>query len=170
MGAGRGAVNHSKKESEVANQALVDQKERKIEVKRERLLETLRSNRDKHLTEYREALQGYKAMATEKLNAAHAKAKADLEKNVARVQAELNEFDPNNPQNHDYLTLVNAIQIELRVPRNFTDKYDAAIDMVEWDVRETLELTHAEFQCFVRDVWEWTRDFNVTNAIYSKKF
>jgi hypothetical protein len=150
----------------MANQGLADQRERKIEINRKLLLAKLQQNREKHKADYLEALQGYKALALEKLEEAHNRAKKELQKNVARVKLDLDEFDPNNPKTHDHLTLVNAIHIELRVPRDFTAKYDAAIDMVEWDVRETLELTHAEFQCFVRDVWEWTEVFHTTNQLY----
>jgi hypothetical protein len=150
----------------MANQAMRDQEERKIEINRKMLLSKLHQNREKHKADYLEALQGYKALALEKLEEAHNKAKRELQKNVARVRQDLEEFDPNNPKTHDHLTLVNAIYVELRVPRDFTAKYDAAIDMVEWDVRDTLELTHAEFQCFVRDVWEWTEVFHTTNQLY----
>ena len=46
------------------------------------------------------------------------------------------------------------------------DAMDAAIDMAKWDVRETLELTHAEFTCFVRDQWDWKSGFEAISQIY----
>ena len=52
------------------------------------------------------------------------------------------------------------------MPRSYEEEYDAAIDMAKWDVRTTLELTYAEFNCFVRDQWDWQSDFQVTNALY----
>lgn len=154
----------------MAMQAVEDQKERKIEVNRAKLIEILKSNRDKHGKDYLEAVDGYKEMAINKLQEAHEEAKKTLEKNVVKGLESLNDFDAANPKKgSDYLTLVNAIHVELKVPRNFTDKYDAAIDMAVWDVRETLELTQAEFQCFVRDIWEWSEDFRVTNTMYANK-
>lgn len=126
--------------------ALQDQSERVVQVARTKLLEALRANREKHVREYNEAVAGYKALALERLDKAH--------REVSR---------------QDRLVLVEQVCVNLRVPRNFADKYDAAIDMAEWDVRETLELTHAEFQCFVRDVWEWTDEFIGISKLYSVK-
>lgn len=147
-----------------------DIKARKIEVNRLKLIETLTANREKHKQDYREALDGYKAMALEKLQQGYEDAKVKLDKNLLRGKGAIAEFDPNNPRGvSDYLTLVESIQVELRVPRDFSKDYDAAIDMAKWDVRETLELTHAEFQCFVRDVWDWTSDFANTTMMYSNK-
>lgn len=151
----------------MANQARRDQSERLVEVEREKLVETLKQNRDKHIENYKIAITGYRVMATAKLKEGYEAAKLKLEKNLKRGIASLEEFDPENPQGaSDYLVLVEGIQVSLKVPRNYSKEYDAAIDMAEWDVRKTLELTHAEFQCFVRDEWNWTNDFSTTNAMY----
>lgn len=32
--------------------------------------------------------------------------------------------------------------------------------------REEIDLSYAEFQCFVRDVWDWSHDFDITKALY----
>lgn len=151
----------------MAQMARDDIKQRKVEVNRLQLVQTLISNREKHISEYNEALEGYKAMALAKLQDGYEKAKVQLDKNLERGKASISEFDPNNPRGvSDYLTLVDSIAVELRVPRDYSKDYDAAIDMANWDVRDTLELTHAEFQCFVRDVWEWTDDFTRVSAVY----
>ena len=63
---------------------------------------------------------------------------------------------------------MDSISVEMRVPRCYDKEYDAAIDMAKWDVRETLELTHAEFTCFVRDQWDWTSEFTAISAMYLK--
>lgn len=144
-----------------------DVKNRKVEVNREKLLDILRSNKQKHINDYREALQGYKEMALEKLQDGYEKAKVKLEKNLERGKTSIAEFDPENPRGvGDYLTLIEGVSVELKVPRDFSKDYDAAIDMAKWDVRETLELSNAEFQCFVRDVWDWTNDFVAVSKMY----
>lgn len=154
----------------MAMQAKADQQKRIIEVNRAKLVETLKSNREKHVKEYKEALEGYKTLALEKLQKGYEDAKVKLEKNLIRGRESLQEFNPDNPENtSDYLTLVDAIQITLKVPQNYSDEYDAAIDMANWDVRETLELSHAEFTCFVRDEWDWSRDFFATSSMYKSK-
>ncbi len=147
--------------------ALADQKERQIEVNRERLLVTLKANREKHIKDYKEAVEGYCASALKKLEAGYEKAKLKVERNYKTAVDQIKQFDVNNPRaSSDWLTLVEGERVELKVPRNFSKEYDAAIDMVTWDVRETLELTHAEFQCFVRDVWDWSNDFVAVTAAY----
>lgn len=150
----------------MAQTAIKDQMERKIEVNREKLLETLKKNREKHGKDYQEAVEGYKTLAMEKLKEGHERAQKELKENFERYTKRIQDFDPKNPKGSDYLTLVNGINVEMKLPRDYTAKYDAAIDMVSWDVRETLELTHAEFQCFVRDVWDWSDEFRIISEGY----
>lgn len=151
----------------MANLAMRDMKERTIEVDRKKLVATLKENRKKHVEDYQVSISGYRVMAIEKLKSGYEAAKVKLEKNLKKGIASLEEFDPANPSAaSDYLTLVEGIQVSLKVPRSYANEYDTAIDMAEWDVRDTLELTHAEFQCFVRDEWTWTTDFLVTNSTY----
>ena len=114
-------------------------------------------------------MAGYKEMAIAKLQEGYEKAKVKLEDNLASGLLRLNQFDESKvASTPDYITLVDAIQVQLKVPRNSADAYDAAIDMANWDVRETLELTHEEFQCFVRDIWDWSSSFATTNSLYKK--
>lgn len=154
----------------MANNALNNQKQRVVHVDRQNLIEVLRSNKTKHVSDYQEALLGYKTLAKEKLNEASQKALRDLEVNVAKGLESIEKFDPENPTSRsDYLTLVERIGVQLKVPRSFEEEYDAAIDMATFDVRDTLELSYEEFQCFVRDVWEWSEDFQVTKMLYSTK-
>ena len=154
----------------MAVQAQVDQQKRVIEVNRVKLLETLQANKEKHVKEYREAIAGYKSQAIDKLQKGYEDAKIKLEKNLVRGKASLEEFNPDSPEaTSDYLTLVDGVQVALKVPKNYSRAYDAAIDMVKWDVRETLELSHAEFTCFVRDEWDWSREFFATSSMYKSK-
>jgi hypothetical protein len=152
----------------MAQMAIQDQQERKVEVNRTKLIETLKTNREKHGRDYKAALDGYKEMAQAELKKAYDRAKVKLEERYTDGMTKLDRFDPADPSNFgDSMTLIDAFHIQLKVPRNFTNKYDAAIDMAEWDVRETLELTHAEFQCFVRDVWQWSNEFHFINKTYT---
>lgn len=154
----------------MAMQAQADQQKRVIEVNRTKLVDTLLANKEKHIKEYKEAIEGYKTLAIEKLQKGYEDAKVKLEKNLVKGRASLEEFNPDNPdETGDYLTLVDGVQVALKVPRNYSKAYDAAIDMAKWDVRETLELSHAEFTCFVRDEWDWSREFFATSSMYKAK-
>ena len=153
----------------MAQRAIQAQSDRKVKVKRDRLLKQLKENREKHGKEYKLAMEGYKASALEKLTKAHEDAKIELGKNIETARKKLEEFTPETAHKYnDYITLVHAVNIELKVPRNYTKEYDAAIAMMEWEEELVVELTNAEFQCFVRDIWDWTEDFQVTNAMYSR--
>ena len=147
-----------------------DMKKRVTEVDRLKLVEILQTNRQKHINDYKEALAGYREQAATKFQEAYEQAKVKLEKNLKSGMARIEEFDPANPKGmSDYLVLVEQIGIEMRVPKDYSKEYDAAIDMAKWDVRETLELSHAEFQCFVRDEWDWTNEFAQVSMLYKSK-
>lgn len=149
--------------------ALRDQSERTIEVNRLKLVEILEENREMHIREYHEAVDGYLETATEKLQEGYDKSVVKLQKNLENSKRLLAEIDPSKPlETSDRIVLVESICIDLKVPRNYAKEYDAAIDMANWDVRDTLELSGAEFQCFVRDEWDWTNEFSTTTASYSK--
>ena len=153
----------------MANMALKNLQERVVEVDREQLVAILTTNREKHLKDYREAVAGYREAAIEKLTKGYEFAKQKLENNLKIAKAKIEQFDEANPRaSSDYLDLVEGQSVELKVPRNFCKEYDAAIDMAKWDVRKTLELTHAEFQCFVRDEWLWSNEFLAVSASYKK--
>lgn len=155
----------------MAAAAIRDQQNRITCVPREKLLNTLRTNRERHQQDYVEALEGYKELATQKLLEAGEQARFKLERNLEKGKATIQEFNPEDPrQSSDRMVLVESIVVEMKVPRDYTREYDAAIVMFEWDTRDTLELTYAEFQCFVCDAWDWSQDFLITNAMYAKKF
>lgn len=147
-----------------------DQENRVVEVNRLELLETLRSNREKHIAEYEEAMSGYKDLLVSNIDSAFEKAKAQLDKSHAKTRQEVLEFtDEDIKKQSDYFTIVEGSSVHMKVPRSFAKEYDAAIDMATWDVRETLELTHAEFTCFVRDEWDWKSDFAEISTRYIGK-
>ena len=148
----------------MARQAMADMSERVIELDRKDLLAKLRENKEKHIREYDEAIAAYKDVAKEKLNKALEKARHRLEKNHQEMIKRIDDFDVEELS--DYLVLVNEETVQLVKPRNYADKYDAAIDMVSWDVRDTLELSQSEFQCFVRDKWDWSDNFLKMSAMY----
>lgn len=153
----------------MAIQAKQDQQKRTVVINKERLLTQLLANKEKHVREYEEALAGYKEMASQKLREAYEDAKVALEKNLTKGLAKLDEFDPDDDEFSSYLTLVEARHVNLPVPQNYEEEYESAIQMVQWDTRPELELTHAEFNCFILDKWDWTSDFFSTTAIYNSK-
>jgi hypothetical protein len=137
------------------------------EVNRENLLEKLKANRLKHIKDYEEAMAGYKSVLLSKIESAFAEAKQDIEDKYNRVKAKVASFtDADIAMQRDAIVLVDSIAVEMKVPRSYAAEYDAAIDMVSWDVNETLKLTNAEFTCFVRDEWDWKGSFDSVSMFY----
>ena len=103
--------------------------------------------------------------ATAKLNEAKQAATRRIEMNFKKIKSDLEDFQDGD-QRSDYITLIQQENLYLPVPRNYSEAYDAAIDLAEWDVNDTLVLTYAEFQCFVRDEWDWTEEFVGNTCMY----
>ena len=151
----------------MAIQAQRDQEQRTVTVDRLRLVSTLHQNRAKHIQEYEEAMAGYKAVLLTKIEEAFTAARQQLEVKFENMKAKVAAFtDADITKQRDSFVLIDGISVEMRVPRSYVKGYDAAIDMAAWDVRDTLELTHAEFTCFVRDEWDWKSGFEAVSMMY----
>ncbi len=138
-----------------------------VNVSREMLLAKLKVNRDKHVKEYDEAVLGYKVDATERLNKAVADAKRKVDEVSEHVRLAIDRFDPDEKRLDDVMVIVPQHLMSLKVPRNHVADYDTAIDMLTWETRETIELPHQEFQCLVRDEWDWSQEFRTTAMSFS---
>ena len=58
------------------------------------------------------------------------------------------------------------LHIRLPEPKDMTDSYDRALQMLEMETRDEIELSEQEFQQFVQDDWTWKREFVSTAASY----
>lgn len=151
----------------LAKQAL---QEREIEVDRQDLIKILQKNREDHIKTYKEALAGYKEAAAKKLKSDGEDARRALEKNLARVAGEIEEFNPDDPARFgDHFVLIQQVVMTLPVPRCYADAYDAALAIANWDVNKTLKLSFGEFNCFVRDKWNWMEEFKTISERYAAK-
>lgn len=152
----------------MAAKALSHQMSRTVRVSRPKLIETLRENRKRHLAQFAEAMAGYKELALEKVREAFAGLDARLAKRREDVVRHIETFSPETAdQFADYFVILEQVAVNLKRPVSYAEAYDAAIDMAEFDVRDELELSGAEFQCFCRDVWDWTYEFSAVNAVYT---
>lgn len=116
----------------------------KISVNKERLIETLKSNREKHNREFKEAWCGY----------------LDTVKNkMATAMHELEE--------HDKVPSWNFLQ-KLSVPKDHTADYDHALEMMSWSEGDEVVLSAALFNAFIRDEWDWSGTHRSTWQAYNK--
>ena len=142
--------------------------ERTVTVDRMKLLETLRSNRDTHTKSYRESVAGYKEQASAALKKQLEAAKKAIDDNAEMIAVKIDRFDPDEPLG-DQVVVLGKISFTLEVPKDHTASYDVAIQMAEWEVGETIELTQSQFQCFVMDRWDWKKSFEYLNKSYTGK-
>lgn len=59
------------------------------------------------------------------------------------------------------------LYINLTTPENHEEDYVRAIEMCDWEVKDEVELTEAEFQQFVQDKWQWKNNFEASNMMYT---
>ena len=108
---------------------------------KDRLLELLRENRDKHAAIVEEARAGYLKMAEAKLR----------EKLDALLKGSLT-----------------SVSVHLHPPKDHTKDYDVIIRQLELSKETEIELDTSEFRTLVMDEWGWARDFYAVNAGYSE--
>jgi len=116
---------------------------RTYKVKINELVETLKKNRDEHVSVVEEAQANFRKMAIEKLDSMLKDAKDG--KGI-------------------------RTSLGLTVPTIHTDAFDNAIGLMEMTMRagETIiEIDAGEYERFMRNNWEWKQDFNTSNRAYS---
>lgn len=103
------------------------------------LLTQLKTNREKHVIEYDEAMVAYRETMVKELSKLLKSAKkgADI--------------------NH----VVNVLR-----PVSFVDSYNEAIAMMEWTIDSEVDLSMHDFKCYVQDVWSWKHQFNSITSSY----
>lgn len=151
----------------MAMKALNHQMTRTVRVSTTKLVETLKANREKHLNEFNAAVAGYKQVALGKLQEAAKDVHKRVDEQIGNVIDKINSFsEATMDEFYDHLTLIEAVTVNLTVPKSFVDAYDTAIAMFEFETRAEVELSGAEFQCFCRDVWDWSYQFSTSNSTY----
>ena len=109
-------------------------------VKKSRLLKKLKKNRDAHRAEFLRAQVKFHDRVIEAFEARLAEAR-----NGTKVR----------------------LYIDLPEPVDYTDTYQAAIDGLEWEVAEEVELSKREFNQLVRNQWEWADNFRANTQAYT---
>lgn len=126
--------------------------ERQVEVSRTDLLARLRTNREQHLKDYEEALAEYPEAFTlavhdfrRTLNAFDAGAAVEKGAQGAVMRFQRKVMHTWNPPAH---------------PTSYVDQYDRMIELMEVEVRDTIELSGREVACLMFDKWDWKEAFN----------
>lgn len=113
----------------------------KVAVSKKDLLKTLRRNKNEHEKQYTKALEKYREKLIEELN-------EKLERAMAGKTVK-----------HQFL---------LPIPENFTDRFQTAIEMLEWEVGDIVELDQQDFARYIQNRWEWNERFLANTGSYLK--
>lgn len=124
-----------------------------VQVDREKLLATLKSNLAKHKKEYEEAVEGFKASRLELIKTIQAAATLAVNENTSFARKGLESaFE-------ELKRLAN--------PVDYSGSYEQAIMLMNWEERSTIDLTVDDFESYVRDNWNWRSAFKHLHSTYS---
>ena len=119
---------------------------RSVKMNKTELLEIVRQNKTKHVTEYEEAVVDYKALAVK----------------VAKDNLKL--------ANSGDLEKIKETKSMPTPPTSYENDYQRAIRMLELSVEDIIELEDDVFNQLVLDEWSWKRHFTVSNATYKMAY
>ena len=113
-----------------------------IKINKNELLKIVRENKDKHVKEYNESVEDYKAAAVK----------------VAKEHVEL--------ANTGDLTKIAKIKAMPSAPTSYEKEYDRAIRMLELSVEDVIDLESDVFNQLVLDEWIWKHQFVASARLY----
>lgn len=124
--------------------------QRSVKVSREKLLARLKENRAKHEKEFSELFFAYKTRVVQMMTI-----------HVKYLEGKLSGIED---LARDELLAFDTPKYQL-VPRpeDHTIDYDRAIDRIEWEEDEVVSISEDDFNCYVRDEWNWRQRFRQTS-------
>ncbi len=113
----------------------------------DKLLDTLRENRDKHAAKFAESMEGYRSTCVKALTEVLANAQAIADSGIGNVNLQ--------PVRR------------LDKPSSYLTTYDEAILFFSYCNDTEVELTVEEFTKYVLDKWTWSRGFADSHTTYT---
>lgn len=117
---------------------------KQVRVDKAKLLAILKKNRDEHRGIFLEAQTQFRVVAIKVLDQQLKAARSGKPFELARLTA-------------------------LCAPEDHTVDYDRSIQMLEMSVDKEIAVDEREFQNYVQDIWQWSRDWAVSNMRYVSK-
>lgn len=111
-----------------------------ITVNKAALIDKIRTNRDEHRAIFDAAIEGYRRVVTEALEA-----------RIRILQ--------------DGKTIEQTIVFA--VPVDHTEDFTRVLDMLEMDLEATVTIDEARYRMYVDNEWDWARNFASTNSGYT---
>lgn len=113
-----------------------------VKLNKAELLDIVRANKEKHIAEYAESVDDYKAAAVK----------------LAKDNLKL--------ANTGALDRIGAMNSMPSAPVSYEDSYSRAIRMLELSVDDVIELEEQIFNQLVLDEWTWKRQFVASASLY----
>lgn len=114
---------------------------RSMVINKIKLIEKIKENKEQHIKDYKEAVDAYRVEANKQLLA-------------AKESLDAGRLD---------------IHLQLTTPINRTQEYDRVVEMFEWEIAENIELTQIEFNDYVHDDNDSSRNAKFANSFYLSK-
>jgi hypothetical protein len=126
-----------------------------VQVDRGRLATTLRENLSTHRREFLEARTGYDAKRLELIRT--------LAEHALHASKLGNQTDEARKAVHESYSEFR----DLEKPQDHSNEYEQAIKLMEWETRDTVELSINDFESYVRDNWNWKNSFKLAHSNYT---
>jgi|SRR5579862_7246620 len=140
----------------------------KITVSKSELLDIVKDNKKKHDEIYEAAEAGFWLEAEETLKKQLKEQltlyRKNYRKNVKDLKKQIaNEMEAVREKKKDYY----LSYFRKPFPENHSDDYQGTIRRLELSVEPRVELENTEFDCYVRNKWQWRNSFLNTNTFYA---
>lgn len=119
-----------------------------VRVPKNKLLSKLQENREQHKKEFDEALDGYWDAVALEISEFITKQSESLERNIERAKKK-------QPETR---TSWSGLHVQVQKPVDHTDDYDRAIERLEWDTAEQVDLLAEQFDRYVLNKWPWIKE------------
>jgi fibronectin type 3 domain-containing protein len=117
-----------------------------VKIDKVKLLAIVKENKAKHISEYNEAVDDYKALAVK----------------IAKHNLEL--------ANTGDLDKIKDMKSVPTAPTSYEADYTRAARMLELSVDDVIELEDVVFNQLVLDEWAWKRSFTTSSMLYKSSF
>lgn len=117
---------------------------KQVRIKKDQLLKILQKNRAEHRAVFIEAQKTFRALA------------------IKALDDQLKAARKGRPFQLEHL-------VRLTAPEDHTADYDRSIQMLEMAVDDIIAVDEREFQNYVQDVWNWSREWAGSNMRYISK-
>lgn len=132
-----------------AMKPLTGVKMRETTIDKQKAIEVIKANRLTHIVDYKEAVEGYiqevKRRTSEVID--------DLQNQLNAVVA-------------GEIKLIGPQHMNLTLPVSHESDYDTVLEMMDMEVKDQITLTTDEFTCYIKDDWDWKKDFTRVTSVY----